>query len=143
MEKARMFTLGCPDLLVTVDHQSLIPILGDRSLAEIPNPRLYRLKEKCMRYRFDIQYLAGKKNDGPDCMSRAFGDEEDIDLAEIDQLIDIDEFLDEEDADLGAAISACHISSVEEVFVNSVGKCPADDQAVTFEEIAQEGKRDP
>ena len=43
LEKARMFTLGCPDLLVTVDHQSLIPILGYRSLADIPNTRLYRL----------------------------------------------------------------------------------------------------
>ena len=38
LEKARTFTLGCPNLLVTVDQQSLIPILGDRSLAVIPNP---------------------------------------------------------------------------------------------------------
>merc|ERR1712082_351871 len=145
LEKARMFTLGCPDLLVTVDHQSLIPILGDRSLADIPNPRLYRLKEKCMRYKFDIQYLPGKNNNGPDCMSRAFGDDEDADinLEEVDQLLDVDEFLDEEDIELGAAISACHISNVEECFINSVGKCPEDDQAVTFPEIVQEGKRDP
>ena len=57
-----MLTMGCPDLLVTVDHQSLIPILGDRSLADIPNPRLYRLKEKCLRFQFQIQYLPGKNN---------------------------------------------------------------------------------
>merc|ERR1712082_82114 len=77
-------------------------------------------------------------------MSRAFGEDEDgIDLEEVDQLLDVDEFLDEEDAHLGAAISACHISSVEECFVNSIGKCPEDDQAVTFPEIVQEGKKDP
>ena len=73
LEKARMLTLGCPDLLVTVDHHSLIPILGDRSLADIPNPRLYRLKEKCLRFRFQIQYLPGKNNDTPDCMLRVYG----------------------------------------------------------------------
>ena len=40
LEKARMFTLGCPNLLVTVDHEPLISILGDKGLADIPNPRL-------------------------------------------------------------------------------------------------------
>ena len=45
LEKARMFTLGCPNLLVTVDHEPLISILGDKGLADIPNPRLYRFKE--------------------------------------------------------------------------------------------------
>ena len=40
LDKAKMFTLGCHDLLVMVDHQPLIAILGDRSLTDIPNPRL-------------------------------------------------------------------------------------------------------
>ena len=69
LKKVRMFTLGCPDLLVTVDHQALISILGDKSLADIPNPRLYRFKEKCRRFRVTIQYLPGKLNNTPDCMS--------------------------------------------------------------------------
>ena len=69
LEKARMFTLGCPNLLVTVDHQPLISILGDKNLADIPNPRLYRFNLKCFRFRFNIQYLPGGKNDTPDCMS--------------------------------------------------------------------------
>ena len=85
-----------PRLLVTVDHQSLIPILGDRSLADIPNPRLYRMKEKCPRCRFNIQYLPGKINDAPDCMSRKYGKAEDdqINLEEADMLLDVDEFRD-------------------------------------------------
>ena len=76
LEKARMFTLGCPNLLVIVYHLPLIPILGDRSLADIPNPRLYRLKEKCLIFRFAIKYCPGKFHKGPDYMSRVFGDEE-------------------------------------------------------------------
>ena len=54
---------------MTVDHKPL-PILGDKSLADIPNPRLYRFKERSMRYRFQIQYLPGDKNNTPDTMSR-------------------------------------------------------------------------
>ena len=91
-----MFTLGCPDLLVTVDHQSLIPILGDRSLADIPNLCLYRMKEKCLKFRFNIHYLPGKINDAPDCMSRKYGKEEDdqINLEEAGMLLDVDELRD-------------------------------------------------
>ena len=71
IEKARMFTLGC---------------LGNRSLADIPNPLLYRMKEKCLRFRFNIQYLTRNINDAPDCMFRKYGDGEDeeIDLEEVD-----------------------------------------------------------
>ena len=57
-----MFTLGCPDLLVTTDQQALVKVLGHRSLANIPNPCLYRMKEKCIRFRFKIQYLKGEEN---------------------------------------------------------------------------------
>ena len=70
VEKARIFALGYSNLLVTVDHQPLISILGDKSLADIPNPRLHRFKEKCLRFKFKIQYLSGGKNDTPDCMMR-------------------------------------------------------------------------
>ena len=91
-----MFTLGCPDLLVTVDHQSLIPILDDQSLAHIPNPCLYRMKQKCLKFRFNIHYLPGKINDAQDCMSRKYGEADDnqIDLEEADRLLDVDEFRD-------------------------------------------------
>ena len=40
LDKARMFTLGCPNLLVTVDHEPLVPILGNKDMADIANPRL-------------------------------------------------------------------------------------------------------
>ena len=132
-EKARMFTLGCPNLLVTADHQPLISILGDKSLADIPNPRLYRFKEKCLRFRLKIQYLPGGKNDMPDCMSRIYDGEEDNN---IDQ-DDYNEY--KSDNEVGAAISACYIDSVEEQYVS---RCKEDNQAVTWLEIIQAGEKD-
>ena len=121
LEKARMLTLGCPDLLVTVDHHSLIPILGDRSQADIPNPRLYRLKEKCLRFWFQIQYLQGKNNDTPDCLLRVY-----------------DKTEAEEDNELGAAISMCHIASVTECCV----RYSKDNQAIIIPDIVCEGEKD-
>ena len=46
LKKARHFVLGCSDLIVAVDHKPLLKIFGDRSLEDIPNPRLLNLKEK-------------------------------------------------------------------------------------------------
>ena len=46
LEKCCMFTLGCDDLLVATDHKPLVKILGDSSLDNIKNPRLFNLKEK-------------------------------------------------------------------------------------------------
>ena len=44
LEQTRYFTQGCDDLLVVTDHKPLVKILGDRTLDEITNSRLYRLK---------------------------------------------------------------------------------------------------
>ena len=46
LHKARHFVLGCPDLLISVDHKPLLGLLNDRSLADIQNPRLLSLKER-------------------------------------------------------------------------------------------------
>ena len=128
-----MFTLGCPNLLVTVDHQALISILGDRSLADIPNPRLYRFKENCLRFRFTIQYLPGGKNNTPDCMLRIYDRDEKEDSSEVDY----NEF--ESDNEEGAAISTCYITSVEEVYVS---RCKEVDINVTIQEIAWAGEKE-
>ena len=70
LEKARHFTLGCPDLLVVVDHKPLIKLFGDRSLDEIPNPRLLNLKERSLRFRFRIAHISGARNLAADALSR-------------------------------------------------------------------------
>ena len=70
LEKARFFVLGCSDLTVVVDHKPLLKILGDRSLADLPNARLRNLKEKTLRFKFDVRFIPGVKNRVPDAASR-------------------------------------------------------------------------
>ena len=70
LEKARHFVLGCPDLIVAVDHKPLLKMLGDRSLDGIANPRLFNLKQKSLRYRFSIIHIPGVRNFAADAVSR-------------------------------------------------------------------------
>ena len=70
LQSCRMFTLGCPDLIVAVDHKPLIKIFNDRELDTISNPRLLQLKEKTLMYKFRIVYIPGVTNDAADAMSR-------------------------------------------------------------------------
>ena len=45
-------------------------MLGDRKLEDIHNPRLVRLKEKTLNWRFKVIHVAGKIHVGPDTLSR-------------------------------------------------------------------------
>ena len=62
--------MGNPKLLVATDHKPLVKILGDRKLEDIDNPRLLKLKEKTLRWHFQIQHVPGKIHVGPDTISR-------------------------------------------------------------------------
>ena len=62
LERCRMYTLGCPDLTLAVDHKPLTNILNDRQLDTISNPRLRRLKEKTFPFKFKIIYAPGGSN---------------------------------------------------------------------------------
>ena len=70
LEKARHFVLGCSDLIVAVDHKPLLKTFGDRSLDDIPNPRLRNLKEKSLRYRFRVVHIPGVRHAAADAISR-------------------------------------------------------------------------
>lgn len=70
LESCRMFILGCPDLVITVDHLPLVKIFSDRALENIKNPRLLNFKEKSLMYKFKIKHRPGKLNLAPDCASR-------------------------------------------------------------------------
>ena len=65
LEQTKYFTQGCDNLLVITDHKPLVKIFGDRTLDEITNSRLFRLKQ-----RFDIEHLPGKSNSAADAASR-------------------------------------------------------------------------
>ena len=70
LKKARHFVLGCSDLTVAVDHKPLLKVFSDRLLEDIDNPRLIRLKEKTLQFRFKIVYIPGVKNVAADSISR-------------------------------------------------------------------------
>ena len=70
LNKARHFVIGCPDLIVAVDHKPLLKVLGDRRLDDIPNPRLRNLKEKTLRYRFRLVHIPGARHVATDALSR-------------------------------------------------------------------------
>ncbi len=70
LRKARLFLLGCPNLVLVTDHRPLVRLLGDRALKDIVNPRLFALKEKTLQYRFAVKYLSGKRNCAADFLSR-------------------------------------------------------------------------
>ena len=60
VHKTRHFTLGNKKLTVLMDHKPLLKILGNRELADIENPRILNLKQKTLRWRFDMEHVPGK-----------------------------------------------------------------------------------
>ena len=83
LEKAKHFVLGCPNLIVAVDHKPLLGLLGDKNLGDIENPRLRRFKERVLMYNFEIIHVPGALNKVADTASRFPGKER---LVEILQL---------------------------------------------------------
>ena len=70
LESSRYYTLGCRQLFVATDHKPLLTILNDRALDTIANPRLLRLKERSLPWRFDMEYVPGSKQAAADSLSR-------------------------------------------------------------------------
>merc|ERR1711994_61162 len=70
LQQTRHYTLGNPRLLVATDHKPLVKILGDKKLESIPNPRLLRLKEQTLAWKFDMLHVPGRVHLGPDTLSR-------------------------------------------------------------------------
>lgn len=70
LEQTKYFTQGCDNLLVVTDHKPLVKLLGDRTLDEITNTRLFRLKQRTLTWRFEIVHQPGKDNHVADATSR-------------------------------------------------------------------------
>lgn len=69
LEQTNNFTLGCKDLLIVTDHKPLVKLFGDRTLDEISNTRLFRLKQKTLLWKFKVVHMPRKSNMGADAMS--------------------------------------------------------------------------
>ena len=71
MQSSRMFVLGCPNLIISVNHKPYLKILSDQQpLERVKNARLQRLKERAMMYRFRIKHTPGKSHSSADATSR-------------------------------------------------------------------------
>ena len=70
LEQSKYFTQGCPSLIVVTDHEPLVKILGDRTLDEITNDRIFRLKQRTLPWSFKIYHLPGEKNLASNATSR-------------------------------------------------------------------------
>ena len=70
LEQTKYFTQGCSNLLVVTDHKPLVKIFKDRTLDEIPNTRLFRIKQRTLPWHFQILYMPGKTNAAADATSR-------------------------------------------------------------------------
>ena len=70
LEQTRFFTQGCSNLIVVTDHKPLVKIFGDRTLDEIANSRLFRMKQRTLPWHFEICHLPGISNKAADATSR-------------------------------------------------------------------------
>ena len=70
LEDTKFFTLGCKDLVVATDHKQLVKILGDRCLGDIDNMRIFRLKQRTLKWRFQIVHIPGHLIPASDATSR-------------------------------------------------------------------------
>ena len=109
-------------MLVLTDHKPLCKLFGDRSLDEIENPRLLRLKEKTMRWQFRIAHVPGEENAVADATSRN----------PVSNIQEDDTDMDEEEDE--------EISYINVVIRREIEKLKV--QAVTWERIKIETERD-
>ena len=71
VKKCRLYLLGLPHFSLIVDHNPLVPILNEKTMDAIENPRLMRLKERLLPYTFTTSWRKGKDHAIPDALSRA------------------------------------------------------------------------
>ena len=68
-ERFAEFLIG-KDFHVETDHKPLVPLLGSKSLDELP-PRIQRLRMRLMRFSYTISHVPGKDIATADVLSRA------------------------------------------------------------------------
>ena len=131
-----MFVLGCRNLTTVCDHKPLIKILGDKSLENITNIRLFNFKERTMPYQFEIKYVEGKANAIAGACSRypiagnskIFGclriiasTEEVINAVEIDNKIE---------ASVSASFMSLDMGNVQSVTIERIKSATSEDECI-------------
>ena len=68
--KCSTYLKGMQNFEVLTDHRPLVPILNKKSLQDIENPRLQRLRELLTPYNFTACWRKGAQHNIPDALSR-------------------------------------------------------------------------
>ncbi|XP_043191676.1 uncharacterized protein K02A2.6-like [Amphibalanus amphitrite] len=72
MKKCHIFLSGLTSFTIFVDHKPLVPIINGKTLDEIENPRLQRLKLKMAYYGpFVASWVPGSQHKAADALSRS------------------------------------------------------------------------
>ena len=69
IKKCRIYLLG-KVFVIQTDHKPLTSILDKQGLNDIANPRLQRMREKILVYKFTTEWIKGKENSLADALSR-------------------------------------------------------------------------
>ena len=69
-KKCSIYLKGMQSFEVVTDHRPLVPILSKKSLQDIENPRLQRLRELLTPYNFTATWRKGALHNIPDALSR-------------------------------------------------------------------------
>ena len=71
LQKCRLFVCGLPSVETLTDHRPLVPILNGKTLDEIENPRLQRLKLRMSEFgNFTASWVPGPQRSAVDALSR-------------------------------------------------------------------------
>ena len=70
LKKLRHFIAGCQSVKIRVDHKPLLGLFS-KSIDQIENKRLQRLREKVLHINLDIQFVPGINNNLADYISRS------------------------------------------------------------------------
>ena len=60
MDRCKYFLLGLPSFQLCVDHKPLLAIFSHTELVDIHNPRLFKAKEKSLKFRCQPVHIPGK-----------------------------------------------------------------------------------
>lgn len=70
-QKCHQYLAGLPTFSMVTDHKPLVPILSEKALGDISNPRLQRMRQRLLHLTFVASWRPGAKHNIADALSRA------------------------------------------------------------------------
>lgn len=60
LDNAKLFVLGCPNLTIITNHNTLLAVITSKDLLSMNNSGLCNIKEKTFQYKFSVEHCLGK-----------------------------------------------------------------------------------